>query len=159
MAKNNGLQATANILSALNGTNADIRPDKNDYEITAQLSQNGDIAWIKVLYYDDEIHHKLLTFVADFGQNTLETNAGNKIKIQFEAEGYAMTLEQIHHGTQNVTTRTYSAAKILDNSYNSYIFTIYTNQEAWSPNMEKAQLKQAKREAKGKKQQSAADLM
>lgn len=159
LGKHNGLQATANVLSALAGTSPDIRPNMKDYDITVQLSREGRIAFVKVVFYNEETHHKLLTFVADHGVNVLETKSGHTTKIQFEAAGYALSLEQINHNSQAVRTNTYHAAKVLDDSYSTFIYTIYTDEEPWSKEIERQQRKAAKRDAKGKKKRDVSDLM
>lgn len=160
LAKHNGLQATANVLSAVAGSTADIRPDKRDYEITVQMTAEDEIAWVKVVFHNEETLHKLLTFIADHGVNTLETHAGNTTKTQCEAEGYALELIQVNHNRQTVTsTLTHHKAKVLDDSYNTYTYTIYTGKEPWSEKIAKEQLKQLKRDSKGKKKRDVSDLM
>ena len=159
LAKQDGLRATANVLSAISGSVDDIRPDKNDYEIMVQMSAEDEIATIKVVFHNEETLHQILTYIADHGTNQLETKGNNTIKTQFEADGYSLQLEQIHRSRQSVSNFTYQKAKVVDDSYNIYIYTIFTDKEPWSEAIAKKQFKEAKRDAKGKKKRNVSDLM
>ena len=152
LSKNHALQATANVLSALSGTEADIRPDERDYEITVQMGEGDAIAYVQVLFYQNSTYHDILTFMADKGENNLETNSGNITKHQFNYGGYSFSVVRTLREIKTTSTNTYAAAKTKDNSYNEYIYTIYTGVEAESEYLNKQAAKQQKRDDKGKKQ-------
>lgn len=158
--KNHGLQATANVLSALSGTTADIKPDSRDYCITVQMGDNELISYIDVLFYDDETYHKVMTFVQDNGEDILETNSGNKILNQCVYGNYNLQLQMERVGITATTGRTGTAlVKSKDESYNVYHFIINTGVEATSLMITKEATKKAKNQAKGKKASSVDDLM
>ncbi len=158
--KNHGLQATANVLSALSGTVADIRPDKRDYCITVQLGDNDQISYINVLFYDDDTYHKIMTFVQDAGSDILETSSGNRVLNQCAFGEYNLELQMERVGVTATTGKTNSAlVKSVDQSYNKYNFKIMTGVEATSLKISKEAAKKAKAEAQGKKVSSVEDLM
>lgn len=158
--KNHGLQATANVLSAIAGTTADIRPDSRDYAITVQLGDNDEVAYIDVKFYDDEVYHQVMTFIKDHGRDVLETNSGKKILNQCYYGDYRLELRNESVGVTATTTRTStSLVKSVDESYNVYHYTIRTNIDPKSLKISKEQLKKAKAKAKGRKDKDVADLM
>ena len=158
--KNHGLQATANVLSALRGTTADIKPDSRDYCITVQMGDNDLISYIDVLFYDDNTYHKIMTFVQDNAKDILETNSGNKILNQCVYNDYNLQLQMERVGVTATSGRTNTAlVKSKDESYNVYHFTIYTGIEATSKKISKANAKKEKAAKKGKKASSVEDLM
>ena len=158
--KNHGLQATANVLSALSGTTADIKPDSRDYCITVQMGDNELISYIDVLFYDDDTYHKIMTFVQNNGDDILETNSGNKILNQCVYGDYNLQLQMERVGVTATTGRTSTAlVKSKDESYNVYHFIINTGIEATSLAITKEATKKAKKQAKGKKASSVDDLM
>ncbi len=63
--KGNGWNSAANIINALGGVSADIKPHPDDYQITIQNGADGQVAWIDVLFYKDETYHQLLTWAQD----------------------------------------------------------------------------------------------
>ena len=157
--KGNGLQGTMNVLSALNGTTADIRPHVDDYRVIVQYGDEG-VACLTVTFYNDDIYHDIMTFANDSGENLLETNSGAKRKVQFNYDGLAFELETETKGITATTGRTNSAiAKTIDNSYNIHTYSIITGIEANSPWHQKEFKKQQKRDDKGKKKRSASELM
>ncbi|WP_300728088.1 hypothetical protein [uncultured Rikenella sp.] len=157
--KSNGLNATANVLNALNGHAADVRPHPDDYQITIQQSENETVAWVDVLFYKDETYHQLLTWARDNGCDLIETSSGKLTKQQFNYEDYNLELTLYVNGVQTTTSSTAAIAKTKDESYNTYHFTIYTKNPAVSDFLTKQAAKEAKRDAKGKKKQSVEDLM
>lgn len=161
LAHHNGLQAVANVASALTVATDDIRPHVKDYEIIAQLGLDGTISWIRVTFYNSETYHTLLTFANDEGKKLLETKAGNTTKLQFKHADYNMLLQCEHHGLSGTSMRTNSldVAKTRDESWETYRFIIYTETAEWSKNIEKSRLKGEKRDAKGKKKRDVSDLM
>lgn len=152
LSKNHALQATANVLSALNGAEADIKPDPRDYEITVQMGEGGAIAYIQVVFFQNSTYHDILTFMADKGENNLETKSGNVTKHQFNYGDYSFSVVNILNEIKTTSTNTFAAAKTTDNSYNKYIYTIYTGVNAESDYLDKQAAKQQKRDDKGKKQ-------
>ena len=66
---------------------------------------------------------------------------------------------------QHIVSRTsartadFKALKNVDESYNEYQFIINTGVEPWSEYLDEQAVKQAKRDAKGKKKQNIQDLM
>lgn len=159
LTKTNGLNATSNVLSALNGTTADIRPHNNDYKVIIQRGVS-DVSSIDVIFYDDETYHKIVTFANDKGKDVLSTSSGKLNKMQFNYENYAFVLSLNIQEIKATTGRTNSAlVKTKDESYNIYTFTILTGVEPASEWHTKEALKNKKREEKGRKKQSASDLM
>jgi hypothetical protein len=159
LSKSSTLNNISNVLSAVGGATADVRPDVNDYLITIQEGDSA-VAYVDVLFYDDEIYHKLSTFAADNGKNNLETNSGKLIKLQFNYDKYSLLLQTETVGISANTFRTNQAAtKSIDESYNIYHFRIDTGIQPTSPWLTKEAIKQQKRDEKGKKKNSAGDLM
>lgn len=160
LTKNHGLQATLNVLSAVTGADADIRPDTRDYAITVHMSDNDLIAYIDVVFFDDNTYHKLMTFAKDNGQNILETDSNNVRLCQFNYSTYSLSLRMQQVKLTATTSRTNTAlVKSYDESYNRYHFVINTGVEPTSAYLSKQAAKKAKREAKGKKHSSVEDLM
>lgn len=157
--KGNGWNTTSNVLSALNGQTADIKPHPDDYQITIQNGADGQVAWVDVLFYKDETYHRLLTWAQDNGADLLETTSGKLTKQQFNYEDYNLELSLYVNGVQTTTRNTSAAAKTMDQSYNTYHFTIITKNPPASDFLTKEAAKQAKRDAKGKKKKSVDDLM
>lgn len=158
--KSHGLQTTLNVLSALSGAEADIRPDKRDYVITTQMGDNELISYVNVLFFDDATYHKLLTFAKDNGDNFVETNSNNIQMYQFNYGGYSLKLEMKQVKVTATTGRTNTAlVKSYDESYNAYQFVISTGVEASSPYLKRQEAKKAKKEAKGKKRGDVNDFM
>ncbi len=152
LTKKNGWNVAGNILSALADESADIRPADNDYTITAQMGTNNQIAWLRVVFYQSSTYHDILTFAADQGENNLETSSGNMTKNQFNYGDFSFVIVRYLKEIKTTSTNTYAAAKTKDESYNQYIYVIYTGVEAESEALKKKAEKQAKRDAKGKKQ-------
>lgn len=158
--KGNGWNDVANVLSAVNGATADIRPHPDDYMVVIQNGADGCAAWVDVLFYKDDTYHRLLTWAKDNGADLVETSSGKTVKHQFNYGGYSVELSLTTNGVQAVTQRTTMAtAKTVDESYNTYHYVIYTPNPAASDYLTKMAAKQAKRDAKGKKKQSVDDLM
>ena len=158
--KSHGGRVTLNILSAISGGEADIRPDKRDYAITVQMGDNELISYVNVLFYEDDTYHKLLTFAKDNGEDLVETDSDNIHMYQFNYGGYSISLQLKPIKITATTGRTNAAlVKSFDRSYNAYQFTIYTGVEATSPYLTRQAAKKAKKEAKGKKKDSVNDFM
>lgn len=159
--KISGLNTTLNVLAFLVDAYDDIRPAVNDYYIAAQLGKDDKVASLEVYFYDDNIYHKLLTFLKDNGESLVETSSGKLIKYQAYYDGYALELNMEQHIVSRSSSYTADSRtmKNVDESYNEYQFVIRTDIEPWSARMDKQADKQAKRDAKGKKKQSVEDLM
>lgn len=159
--KISGLNTTLNVLAVLVDAYEEVRPAVNDYYVTVQLGKDDKVSMLDVYFYDDNIYHKLLTFLKDNGQSLVETSSGKLIKYQAYYEGYALELNMDQHIISRTSARTadYKTVKNVDESYNEYQFIIRSDVEPWSSRIDKHAAKQAKRDAKGKKKRSAEDLM
>lgn len=159
--KISGLNTTLNVLAFLVDAYDDIRPAVNDYYIAAQLGKDDKVASLEVYFYDDNIYHKLLTFLKDNGQHLLETSSGKLIKYQAYYADYALELNMEQHIVSRSLSYTADSRTIknVDESYNEYQFIIRTNVEPTSKRIDKQVAKQAKRDAKGKKKRSVEELM
>jgi hypothetical protein len=133
----------------------------NDYYIAAQMGKDEKVAWLEVYFYDDNIYHKLLTFLKDNGESLVETSSGKLIKYQAYYDDYALELNMEQHIISRSSSYTADSRTIknVDESYNEYQFIIRTEIEPWSPRMDKQSAKQEKRDAKGKKKRSVEELM
>ena len=161
LSKVNGLNETLNILAIIADASEEVRPAVNDYYITAQLGEDEKVSWVEVYFYDDNIYHKLLTFLKDNGEKLVETSSGKLIKQQAFYGDYALELNMQQHIISRTSARTADpkTVKNVDESYNEYQFIIRSNVEPWSARMDKQAAKQAKRDAKGKKKRSVEELM
>ena len=159
--KVNGWHTTFNVLAIIADAIEDVRPGRNDYSIVVQMGKENKASYVKVVCYSDETYHKLLTFIKDHGQNTVETSSGKLIKHQAFYGNYALELNMEQHQVSRTSARTIDpkTLKNVDESYNEYEFTIRTDVEPWSEYLEKKGAKKAKRDAKGKKKKSVDELM
>ena len=159
--KVNGWHTTFNILAIIADGYEDVRPGRNDYSIVVQMGKEDEAAYVKVVYYDTDTYHKLLTFMKDNGRDMVETSSGKLIKYQAFYGDYALELNMRQHIISRTSARTIDpkALKNVDESYNEYEFIIRTAVEPWSRYLEKQEEKSAKRDAKGKKKRSVNELM
>ena len=159
--KVNGWHTTFNVLAIIADAIEDVRPGRNDYNIVVQMGKENKASYVKVVCYSDETYHKLLTFMKDHGQNTVETSSGKLTKHQAFYGDYALELNMEQHQVSRTSARTIDpkTVKNVDESYNEYEFTIRTEVEPWSEYLEKKAAKKAKRDAKGKKKQTVDELM
>ena len=159
--KVNGWHTTFNVLAIIADAIEYVRPGRNDYSIVVQMGKENKASYVKVVCYSDETYHKLLTFMKDHGQNTVETSSGKLIKHQAFYGDYALELNMEQHQVSRTSARTIDpkALKNVDESYNKYEFTIRTEVEPWSEYLEKKAAKKAKRDAKGKKKKTVDELM
>ena len=159
--KISGLNTTLNVLAFLVDAYDDIRPAVNDYYIAAQLGKDDKVASLEVYFYDDNIYHKLLTFLKDNGESLVETSSGKLIKYQAYYDGYALELNMEQHIVSRSSSYTADSRTIknVDESYNEYQFVIRTDIEPWATRIDKHAAKQEKRDAKGKKKRSVEELM
>ena len=159
--KVNGWHTTFNVLAIIADGIEDVRPGRNDYSIVVQMGKENKASYVKVVCYSDETYHKLLTFIKDHGQNTVETSSGKLIKHQAFYGDYALELNMEQHQVSRTSARSIDpkTLKNVDESYNKYEFTIRTEVEPWSEYLEKKAAKKAKRDAKGKKKKTIDELM
>lgn len=161
LSKRNGWNKALNVLAIIADAKEEIRPATNDYSIVVQFGKEEKASYVKVVFYNDETYHKLLTFMKDHGQNLVETSSGNLIRHQAFCDDYALELNMKQHKISRTSARTADskALKNVDESYNEYKFIINTDVEPWSRYLEKQAAKKAKRDAKGKKKRSVDELM
>ena len=161
LSKRNGWNKALNVLAIIADAKEEIRPATNDYSIVVQFGKEEKASYVKVVFYNDETYHKLLTFMKDHGQNLVETSSGNLIRHQAFCDDYALELNMKQHKISRTSARTADskALKNVDESYNEYKFIINTDVEPWSRYLEKQAAKKAKRDAKGKKKKSVDELM
>ena len=159
--KVNGWHTTFNVLAIIADAIEDVRPGRNDYSIVVQMGKENKASYVKVVCYSDETYHKLLPFMKDHGQNTVETSSGKLTKHQAFYGDYALELNMEQHQVSRTSARTIDpkTVKNVDESYNEYEFTIRTEVEPWSEYLEKKAAKKAKRDAKGKKKKPVDELM
>lgn len=159
--KVDGWNVALNILSILADAEMDVRPDEDDYTILVQLGRNDVPSYVKVLFYSNETYHKLLAFIKTHCQDIVDVSSGKITKYLTTFDDYDIELSMEQHIVSTTSSRTLDskAVKTVDESYNEYEFTIRTDVEPWSKEIEKEAEKKAKREAKGKKKQSVDELM
>lgn len=149
----NGLMVTANILAILVDGSEDVRPASSDYKILVQLGDDDAVSYVQVIFYNDDMFHKLLTFLKTNGEGFVDTSSGKLLKYQAYYNGYYLELNMDQHIISRTSSRTVDSrtVKNVDESYNEYTFFIETGVEAKSRYLDKMAAKKAKREAKGKK--------
>lgn len=159
--KVSGVNVAFNILALLVDAEEDIRPDVNDYTILVQMGNEDKASYVRVIFYDDAIYHKLLTFIKTKATDQIETCSGKLLKHQATYDAYKLELNMDQHIISRTSARTadYKTLKNVDESYNEYEFAIYTDVEPWSRHFEKILERQAKRDARGRKKSSANDMM
>ena len=159
--KVNGWHTTFNVLAIIADGIEDVRPGRNDYSIVIQMGKEQKASYVKVVCYNDETYHKLLTFMKDHGQDVVKTSSGKLTKHQAFYGDYALELNMEQHQVSRTSARTIDpkTVKNVDESYNEYEFTIRTEVEPWSEYLEKKAAKKAKRDAKGKKKKTVDELM
>jgi hypothetical protein len=153
LTKTNGWNEALNILSILSDAYEDVRPSTDDYIICVQMGENDMVAFVAVEFYNDEIYHKILTFIMDNGEKILETSSGKLIRYQASYNGFNLELDMDQHIISRTSSRTLDprAVKSVDESYNEYTFAIYTGIEAQSKHLDKQAKKKAKRKEQGRK--------
>ena len=157
----NGLNVTFNVLAILADASEDIRPAMNDYTILVQMGEEEQAASVRVIFYNDETYHKILTFMKTKATDLVETSSGRLIRNHAAYEGYELELNMGQQIISRTSARTadYKTVKNVDESYNEYEFVIETGVEPWSKYFEKLLKKQAKRDAKGRKKTNVNDMM
>lgn len=153
LTKTNGWNEAFNILAILSDAYDDVRPSVDDYVICVQMGENDMVAFVAVEFYNDEIYHKILTFIMDNGEKVLETSSGKLIRYQASYNGFNLELDMDQHIVSRTSSRTFDprAVKSVDESYNEYTFAIYTGIEAQSKYLDKQAKKKDKRKEQGRK--------
>lgn len=155
--KSNGLNNTLNVLNAVNGQTADMRPHEDDYVIVRQEGETG-VSELMVRFYKDGTFHEIETWLAENNIDVIETNSGKITKQKFNYDNYNIELTIERVGISATTGRTSSLAKSIDQSYNVYTYIINTGIPPYSKWHAKQNEKKAKNEAKNKKK-NIDDLM
>lgn len=151
LTKSNKTNKTINILSAVGGATADMRPHKEDYKLTIQKGVRGATAYLSVIFHDDEAYHNIQTWITENGIEPIESRSG-KLELQrFEYDGYHIELAVETVSVQTVTRNTNAAAKSFDESYNIYTYTIDTGVPPASEWHAKERKKKEKKQLKGDK--------
>lgn len=161
LSKRNGWNKALNVLAIIADAKEEIRPATNDYSIVVQFGKEEKASYVKVVFYNDETYHKLLTFMKDHAQDMVETTSGKLVKHQAYYNNYALELNMEQRLVSRTSARTADpkTVKNVDESYNKYEFIIRTEVEPWSEYLEKQAAKKAKRDAKGKKKKTVDELM
>ena len=159
--KTNGLNTTLNILAIIADAHEDIRPSSMDYSIIVQLGRNDVPSFVRVIFYNDDTYHKLLTFVKRNCQDIIDVSSGKVVKHQTYYGDYSLELKMEHHNISRTSAHTADSktVKNVDESYNEYEFIIRTGVDPWSKKIDKYNTRQEKRDEKGKKKQNVEDMM
>ena len=159
--KISGLRITVNVLAIIADAQEDVRPSSRDYTISVQMGDEDKASFLKVIFYDTDAYHKILTYMKDNGSGFVETSSGKLVRHQAFWGDYALELDMEQHLISRTSARTidHKTVKNVDESYNQYEFIIRTNIEPTSQYRDDKAAKQAKRDAKGKKKKNVQDLM
>lgn len=141
-----------NVLSAIGGQSADIKPHPDDYIIVMQKGKNA-VSSLTVIFYKNETFHEIQTWLADNNIDVLETNSGKLTMQKFNYEDYSIELDIEKIGVSTTTGNTAALAKSIDESYNIYTYTIYTGIPPYSKWHEK-QANKKPREMKREKRKN-----
>ncbi|MFR9166739.1 MAG: hypothetical protein ACLVKO_11170 [Dysgonomonas sp.] len=152
MSKKNKTNQTLNVLNAMGGTTADIKPHKEDYTMTVQRGADNKTAYLSVEFFDDDTYHKVATWMAENDIEPLVTNSGKLTIEKFNYDNYDVELTTELVSIKTTTGNTSAAAKSFDESYNIYTYTIYTGVEPESKWHTKEAEKKAKKKLKGDKE-------
>lgn len=157
----NALNTTLNILAIIADANEEVRPAYNDYSIIVQFGKNDKPSFVRVIYYNDDTYHKLLTFIKRSSQDIIDVSSGKTMVYQAYYGDYSLELKMEQHIISRTSSRTADSrtVKNVDESYNEYEFIIRTGVEPWSKYIMKQNAREAKRDAKGKKKRNIDDLM
>jgi len=158
MSKTNRTNQTMNVLSAIGGATADMKPHQEDYTIIVQKGANDKISSLSILFFSDDTFHNLATWMAENDITPLETNSGKLTIARFNFEDYQVELTTEVVSVKTTTRNTFAKEKSFDESYNIYTYTIYTGIEPDSKWHTKEAQKKEKDRLKGKKE-DLDDLM
>jgi len=148
--KSNGLNNVSNVLSAIGGATADIKPHSEDYKIIIQMGESG-ISSLQAIFYDDNAFLNIQNWLTENNINFIESTTGKKIIQTFDYDNYKVEMYVEKVGISATTGRTASLTKSIDQSYNIYSYTINTGISPSSKWHDKEAAKKAKNDAKGKK--------
>ena len=153
LTKTNGWNEALNILAILSDAYDDVRPSADDYVICVQMGENDMVAFVAVEFYNDEIYHKVLSFMMDNCEDLRETASGRLIKHRASCDGFALELDMDQHIISRTSSRTADSrtVKNVDESYNEYTYVLRTGIEAKSKYLDKQDSKKAKRKEQGRK--------
>lgn len=152
MSKKNKTNKTKNVLSVINGEDADIKPHQEDYDIYVQKGADNKTAYFSVVFYSDETYHKLATWIAENDITPIVTNSGKLTIEKFNYEDYLVELTTERVSIKSTTGRTSALAKSKDESYNIYTYTINTDVKPESEWLQKEAAKKDKKKLKGAKE-------
>ena len=158
MSKANKTNQTMNVLSAIGGNTADIKPHVDDYEITIQKGAEDKDSFLSIRFYNDDTYHNLLTWLAENDITPLETRSGKLTLQKFNYKDLAVELATEQVSVKTTTGRSAFGAKTIDESYNMYTYTIFTGIAPESKWHTKEAKKKEKDKLKGKKE-DLDDLM
>lgn len=148
--KSNGLNNVSNVLNAIGGTTADIRPHSDDYRIIIQYGETG-VSYLQAIFYNDNAFLNIQNWITENNINFIESTTGKKIIQTFDYDNYKVEIYVEKVGISTTTGKTSALAKSIDESYNIYSYTINTGIPPSSKWHEKEAAKKEKADAKGKK--------
>ncbi len=155
LTKNDGLNTTLNVLTALSGQAATYQPSNKDYKIVLQYGQNDSLSSLTALFYSDDTFNEIQTWLAENNIQSISSGSG-KVSIQrFSFDSFSIELrsEAVIQSAGQTTANRYAAnSNSIDKSYTVYTYTIFTGVAPQSEFLTKAQLKKDANKAKGKKE-------
>lgn len=80
--KSNGVNNVSNVLSTINGSNADVRPHSEDYKIIIQYGESG-VSSLQAIFYDDNAFMNLENWLTENNINFIESTTEKKINTDF----------------------------------------------------------------------------
>lgn len=140
---------------------------KDDYKITVQMGMDGQKASMEVVIYDRSLYENILEFAQKNGTDLMNMNTGKGEKLNFKYNGLCFSVERQKvevkdtntvTGSNNKNTVSTSNSTTTDYSYDKFIYTVVTDVEPWSPQIEKQNAKAARRQAKNKVNNSSQNL-
>lgn len=158
MSKTNRTNQTMNVLSAIGGASADIKPHQEDYTIVVQKGAGDKISSLSILFYNDDTFHNIASWMAENDITPIETNSGKLTVAKFNYENFLVEMTTEVVSIKTTTSNTFAKEKSFDESYNVYTYTIYTGIEPESKWHTKEAQKKEKDRLKGKKE-DLDDLM
>lgn len=80
--KSNGVNNVSNVLSTINGSNADVGPHSGDYKIIIQYGESG-VSSLQAIFYDDNAFMNLENWLTENNINFIESTTEKKINTDF----------------------------------------------------------------------------
>ena len=158
LTKTNTLNTIGAFASALNGASADIKPHVDDYQIIVQNGKTK-VSSVSMLFYSDNTYDGILSWFVDNGMQYTEKNLGKKSIKTIKTIDLTINIITEIVGQSTTVGSTSALAKTFDDSYFVYYYEILTDELPHSKWHIKARQKERERDAKGKKQNNALDLM